>query len=48
MYYMLFERPFQGEHDAVEIVIVGIGSGEMEIFKLQVGSVDLVGCSKGE
>ncbi len=46
MYYISLESHFQGDPDAVEIV--GIGSGDVEIFKLQVGSVELVGHSKGE
>ena len=43
---MSFERSFRGDPNAVEIVV--IGSGEAEIFKPQVGSVELVGCSKGK
>ena len=45
-YHMSFERSFRGDPNAVETV--GIGSGEAEIFELQVGSVELVGHSKGK
>ena len=45
-YHMSFERSFRGDPNAVEIVV--IGSGEAEIFEPQVGSVELVGCSKGK
>ena len=45
-YYTSFERSFQGDPDAVEIV--GIGSGEAEIFEFQVGGIELVGDSKGK
>ena len=46
MYYRSFGRYFRGDPDTVEIV--GIGSGEVEIFEPQVGSIELVGCSKGK
>jgi hypothetical protein len=45
-YYRSFERSYRGDPDAVEIV--GIGSGEAEIFESQVGGIELVGGSKGE
>jgi len=45
-YYRSFGRYFRGDPDTVEIV--GIGSGEVEIFEPQVGSIELVGCSKGK
>ena len=44
-YYRSFERYYRGDLDAVEIV--GIGSGEAEIFAFQVESIELVGCSGG-
>ncbi len=39
MYYMLLESYFRGASGAVKIV--GISSGEAEIFELQVGSIEL-------
>ena len=45
-YYRSLERPYRGDPDAVKIV--GIGSGEAEIFEPQVGSIELAGGSKGE
>src|SRR5260370_3577498 len=42
-YYRSFERSYRGDPDAVEIV--GIGSGEAEIFEFQVGFIELVGYS---
>ena len=46
MYYRSFEMSLQGDPGAVEIM--RIGSGEVEIFELQVESIELVGGSKGE
>ncbi len=45
-YYRSLERSYRGDPDAVEIV--GIGSGEVEIFKFQVGGIELVGYSNGK
>ena len=45
-YYRSFEKSYRGDPDAVEIV--GIGSGEAEIFEFQVGGIELVGYSKGK
>ena len=45
-YYRSFERSYRGDPDAVEIV--GIGSGEAEIFEFQVGCIELVGSSGGK
>ena len=44
-YYRSFERSYRGGPDAVEIVKIGLG--EAEIFEPQVGSIELVGGSKG-
>ena len=44
MYYRSFERSFQDELDAVEIVEIGLG--EAEIFEPQVGGIELAGGSK--
>src|SRR5258708_23587086 len=45
-YYRSFERPYRGDPDAVKIV--GIGSGEAEIFEFQVRGIELIGYSQGE
>src|SRR5258708_39951289 len=44
--YRSLERPYRGDPDAVKIV--GIGSGEAEIFEFQVRGIELIGYSQGE
>ncbi len=45
-YYRSFERSYRGDPEAGKIV--GIDSGEAEIFEFQVRGIELIGYSQGE